>query len=196
MGTRFINVQNKTPQIASYSYCFLVHTHPHGAYGGWGERKEREGERGRETVCILLSLPYICLKSNFMGQIFLENFSTAVRYGRYSLWKKTADCLFVNCLKRSWKRSALRESSFAVRKENFLQNVPLPLTRFFSKLLTWAFHNSAMMETKAIFWLLLQEVLSNWNLLFVVPCLTNACVSQLFSLEYKDMFNYSHSCNP
>lgn len=45
-----------------------------------------EEERKKETVCILLSLPYICLKSNFMGQIFLENFSMAVRY-RYSLWK-------------------------------------------------------------------------------------------------------------
>lgn len=65
-----------------------------GGKEGGGER-----ERVRETVCILLSLPYICLKSNFMGQI-LENFSTAVRYDRYSLWKKTADCLFVNCLKR------------------------------------------------------------------------------------------------
>lgn len=64
-----------------------------------------------------------------------------------------------------------------MREENFLQNVPVPLTRFFSKLLTWAFHNSAMTETKAVFWLLLREVLTNWNPLFVIPCLTNACVS-------------------
>lgn len=71
-----------------------------------------EEERKKETVCILLSLPYICLKSDFMGQIFLENFSMAVRY-RYSLWKHRADCLCRSCLKRSWKRSALRETSFA-----------------------------------------------------------------------------------
>lgn len=65
-----------------------------------------------------------------MGQIFLENFSTAVRYG-YSLWKHTADSLFGNCLKRSWKRSGLRESSFAVREDNFMQNAPLPLNKVF-----------------------------------------------------------------
>lgn len=52
----------------------------------------------------------------------------------------------------------------------------LPLKRFFGKLLTWAFLNSAMTETKGIFWFLLQEVLSNWNPLFVIPCLANACV--------------------
>lgn len=107
-------------------------------------------ERKKVSVCILLSLPYICLESNFMGQIFLENFSTAVRH-RYSLWKHTADSLFGNCLKRSWKRSGLRESSFAVREDNFMQNAPLPLTKFFSQLLTWTFHNSAMKETKEIF---------------------------------------------
>lgn len=138
---------------------------------------EHMGGEERESVCILLSLPYICLKFNFIGQIFLENFSMAVRYRYICLWKQTADCLLGNCLKRSWKISPLRESSFAVREENFLQNVPLPLKRFFGKSLAWAFLNSAMTETKGISWLLLQEVLGNWNPLFVIPCLANACVS-------------------
>lgn len=102
-----------------FSYC----THTLMEHVGREERK-------KVTLCILLSLPYIRLESNFMGQIFLENFSTAVRY-RYSLWKHTADSLFGNCLKRSWKRSGLRESSFAVREDNFMQNAPLPLNKVF-----------------------------------------------------------------
>lgn len=59
-----------TPVVFLYTHILMEHM-----AGGKGGR-----ERERETVCILLSLPYICLKSNFMRQIFLENFSTAVRY--------------------------------------------------------------------------------------------------------------------
>lgn len=84
--------------------------------------------------------------------------------------------------------SALRERSFAVREEDFLQNVPFPLTGFFSNVLTWAFYNSALMKTKTTLWLILQEVLSNWNLLSVISCLTNAYASYLFTLECRAMF--------
>lgn len=86
--------------------------------------------------------------------------------------------------KKVW--SVLRESSFAVREEDFLQNDPFPLMGFFSKYLAWAFHNSALMKTKT-FWLIHKQVPSNWNPLFVIPYLTKTYASQLFTLECKDI---------
>lgn len=56
--------------------------------------------------------------------------------------------------------SALRESSFTVREKHLLQNVPYPLTGFFSNVLTWAFHSSVMMETKTTFWFTPQDKLT------------------------------------